>query len=71
MNFNDYTVEVWYSAEDKAFLARVPEVQGCIADGKTRQEAINEVEIVFNLMAETIIENGDPIPAPRSMAAPA
>ncbi len=69
MRFDDYTVEVWYSSKDEAYLARVPEVQGCIADGQTRQEAISEVEKVFDLMMETIMENGDPIPQPRREAA--
>lgn len=62
--FDDYLIEIWYSKADDAFLARIPEIQGCIADGKTRKEAIRELEVVFNLIVDTAKDYGDHIPEP-------
>lgn len=62
--FNDYLIEVWYSKDDSAYLARIPEIQGCIADGQTREEAIQELEVVYNLCIESAEAHGDYIPDP-------
>ncbi|MBQ7563061.1 MAG: type II toxin-antitoxin system HicB family antitoxin [Lachnospiraceae bacterium] len=65
MNFDDYCIEVWYSQIDEAFLAQIREIQGCVADGKTREDAIKELRIVFDLITDVMQEKGTPIPAPR------
>ena len=66
--FNDYLIEIWYSKDDEAYLARIPEIQGCIADGQTREEAIKELEVVFNMIREIIKEDGEYLPEPRRAA---
>lgn len=47
IKFNDYTIQVWYSKEDKAFIAEMVELPCCKGDGKTREDAINEAYLSF------------------------
>ena len=54
-----------WSKEDQAFLAEVPELPGCVADGATYQEALAQVEVVIREWIETAEELGRPIPTPR------
>jgi predicted RNase H-like HicB family nuclease len=56
---------LYWSAEDNAFLAEVPELAGCAADGATRQEALANVEAVIAEWIETARELGRPIPEPK------
>jgi predicted RNase H-like HicB family nuclease len=56
---------VYWSNEDQAFIAEVPELPGCTADGATYQEAIANVEIVIQEWIETATELGRPIPEPK------
>jgi len=42
-----YEIVVWWSAADDAFLAQVPELPGCMADGPTYQEAVANAEVVM------------------------
>jgi predicted RNase H-like HicB family nuclease len=56
---------ILYSDEDQSFIAEVPELAGCAADGSTRQEAISNVEIVIAEWIETAKELGRPIPEPK------
>lgn len=60
-----YEVILYWSAEDGAFIAEVPELAGCAADGTTRQEALANVEVVIAEWLETAREMGRPIPEPR------
>lgn len=60
-----YEVILYWSEEDGAFLAEVPELAGCAADGDTRQEALANVEIVIAEWLETARELGRPIPEPK------
>jgi predicted RNase H-like HicB family nuclease len=60
-----YEIILYWSAEDDAFIAEVPELQGCAADGPTRQEALANVEIVIGEWIETAREVGRVIPEPR------
>ena len=62
---NKYEVIIYWSKEDQAFIAEVPELQGCAADGATYQEALANVEVVIQEWIETAKELGRPIPQPK------
>lgn len=60
-----YEVILYWSAEDDAFIAEVPELAGCAADGATRQEALANVETVITEWLEAAQELKRPIPEPK------
>jgi predicted RNase H-like HicB family nuclease len=60
-----YEIILYWSQEDQAFIAAVPELAGCAADGLTRQEALANAEIVIAEWLETARELGRPIPEPK------
>lgn len=60
-----YEVILYWSEEDQAFIAEVPELPGCAADGGTYVEAIANVEVVIREWIETARELGRPIPVPK------
>ena len=60
-----YEMILYWSQEDQAFIAEVPELPGCAADGATYQEAVANAEVVIREWIETAQELGRPIPAPR------
>ena len=60
-----YEIILYWSDEDSAFIAEVPELPGCAADGSTRQEALAEAETVIQEWIETAQALGRPIPEPR------
>jgi len=60
-----YEIILYWSEQDRAFLAEVPELPGCAADGDTYQEALANVEVVIQEWIETAKELGRPIPRPR------
>jgi len=60
-----YEVIIYWSAEDKAFIAEVPELLGCAADGATYQEALANVEVIIKEWIATAKELGRPIPQPK------
>ena len=60
-----YEVIIYWSAEDAAFIAEVPELSGCAADGPTRQAALKNVDVVIKEWIETARELGRPIPKPK------
>ena len=60
-----YEVILYWSDEDQAFVAEVPELAGCAADGATRQEALANVELVIEEWLETARGLGRPIPEPK------
>lgn len=57
-----YEIIIYWSNEDEAFIAEVPELPGCAADGTTYQEALQNVEIVMQEWIETAQELGRQIP---------
>ena len=59
---NRYEVIIYWSQEDQAFVAEVPELAGCMADGVTYQEALTNAEIAIQEWIETAKELGRPIP---------
>ena len=60
-----YEVIIYWSEEDKAFIAEVPEVPGCMSDGKTYAEAVANVEVIIQEWIETAKELGRAIPEPK------
>ena len=60
-----YEIILYWSQEDQAFVAAVPELPGCAADGPTYQEAVANAEVVIREWIETARELGRPIPTPR------
>ena len=60
-----YEVIIYWSKEDEAFIAEVPELAGCMADGNTYKEALVNVEIVIREWIETARKLGRPIPEPK------
>ena len=62
---NKYEIIIFWRDEDKAFVAEVPELPGCMADGKTYQKALANAEIIIQEWIETAKELGRPIPQPK------
>lgn len=60
-----YEIILYWSDEDAAFIAYVPELPGCAADGATRQAALANVETVIAEWLETARGLGRPIPVPK------
>jgi predicted RNase H-like HicB family nuclease len=60
-----YEVIIYWSDEDQSFIAEVPELPGCAADGATYQKAVANVETVIQEWIETAKELGRSVPAAR------
>lgn len=60
-----YEVIIYWSAEDAAFVAEVPELPGCMADGRTYREALRNVEAVAKEWIDVAKELGRDIPQPK------
>jgi len=60
-----HEVIIYWSAEDGAFVAEVPELPGCMADGRTHKEALHAVERVAREWIETARELGREVPEPK------
>ena len=61
-----YEIDIFWSGEDGAFIAVVPELPGCSAWGETYEEALREVQVAMSLYVETLQEEGRPVPEPSS-----
>ena len=60
-----YEVIIYWSEADAAFIAEVPELPGCAADGPTQAEALQNVQVIIEEWIETARELGRPIPEPK------
>jgi len=60
-----YEIIIYWSEEDQAFIAEVPELPGCMADGKSYQEALSNAETVIREWIETAKDLGRSIPKPK------
>ncbi len=60
-----YEIVIYWSKEDDVFIAEVPELAGCMADGNTYIEAVENVQEVIQQWIETAKEIGRPIPEPK------
>ncbi len=59
-----YEVIIYWSAEDDAFIAEVPQLAGCAAHGASQEEALRNAQDAITLWIETAQEFGDSIPEP-------
>lgn len=59
-----YSMFMAWSEEDQAYIVSVPELPGCMADGKTPEEAVKEAQIVIDMWIESALEDGEEIPKP-------
>lgn len=60
-----YELILYWSNEDAAFIAQVPELPGCAADGATYAEAVENAEVAIREWIETARELGRAVPEPR------
>jgi len=60
-----YEIIIYWSEEDKKYIAEVPELPGCMADGDTYEEVIKNVQIIISEWIETAKELGRAIPEPK------
>jgi predicted RNase H-like HicB family nuclease len=60
-----YEIIIYWSNEDQAFVAEVPELPGCMAHGDTQELALAHANQAIQLWIDTAREFGDPIPEPK------
>lgn len=60
-----YEVIIYWSEEDKVYVAEVPELPGCAAHGGSPESAMANVQEAISLWLDTAEEHGDPIPRPK------
>jgi predicted RNase H-like HicB family nuclease len=60
-----YEIIIYWSEADNAYIAEVPELTGCMADGRSYTEAIQNAELVISEWLETARSLGREIPVPR------
>lgn len=63
-----YLIEVFWSDEDRGYIAVVPDLPGCSAWGATPEEAIKEIQEAMAAWVEACRQSGDPIPEPTAKA---
>ena len=61
---NRYELVIYWSDEDKCFIAEVPELPGCMADGASYQDAVKNVEVIIEEWIATAQDLGRNIPEP-------
>ena len=62
---NRYGLMIYWSNEDEAFIADVPELPGCMAHGSTYETALANIQDAMSLWLDTARESGDTIPEPK------
>ena len=60
-----YEIILYWSDEDKIFVAEVPELPGCIAHGKSQEMALASAQEAVQLWIDTEVEFGDAVPEPK------
>ncbi|MCH7613346.1 MAG: type II toxin-antitoxin system HicB family antitoxin [Candidatus Marinimicrobia bacterium] len=60
-----YEIIIFWSDDDNAYIAEVPELPGCMSDGKTYKLALQNVEVIIKEWIDTSIELNRPIPVPK------
>ena len=62
---NHYEIVIYWSAEDEAYVAEVPELRGCMAHGDSYEDALANAKQAAELWIDTTKEHGDPVPEPK------
>ncbi len=62
---NRYETIIYWSEDDQAFVAEVPELPGCMAHGDSYETALSSVKEAMQLWIDTAREFGDPVPEPK------
>ena len=65
MNKYRYEVIIYWSNDDNAFIAEVPELSGCMSDGATYEEALQNVQVIIDEWIATAKSLNRPVPEPR------
>ena len=60
-----YEIIIYWSEKDGCYIAEVPELAGCMADGATYASALNNAQIIIDEWIETAQLMNRPIPAPK------
>ncbi len=60
-----YELIIFWSIEDNAYIVEAPELPGCVSDGKTPQDALQNIQMVIDEWIETAQSLGRPIPKPK------
>ncbi len=60
-----YEIILYWSNDDRAYVAEVPELPGCMAHGETQEEALEQVNAAIGLWIDTAQEFGKPVPEPK------
>ena len=63
-----YPIVVFWSDEDQAWIADMPDLQGCVADGASPEAALRELMIVKRMWLDVASEDGVPLPEPSQVA---
>ena len=61
----DYHINIFYSEEDRGYIADVPDLEACSAFGATPEEALREVQIAKAAWLEAAEAAGKQVPKPR------
>lgn len=64
-----YELVIYWSMDDESFVVEVPELPGCMADGKTYDESVKNAEVAINEWIETAKELKREIPEPKGKLA--
>jgi len=60
-----YEIIIYWSEDDQAFVAEVPELPGCLSHGTSHEDALRNAKDAMALWVETAKQDGDPVPAPK------
>ena len=61
----DYHINIFYSDEDAAYVADIPDLESCSALGETPEQALADLKLAKAAWLEAAVESGKPIPRPR------
>lgn len=62
---SDYHINIFYSAEDRGYIADIPDLEACSAFGDTPEQALAEVNVAKIAWLKAARKEGKPIPRPR------
>ena len=60
-----YEIKIFWSSEDEAFIADLPELPGCRVHGGSHREALDNAQEAIQFWLDTVREFGDPVPEPK------